>query len=216
MMDCQTDSTGWFEPTIGATVPADWPWALPAFCCINFAEDPGQEITGHSAKLDGSSQRLARFTSERYRVETVGSWHGNYRVVELQRFSNKSRAEVYATDQFESLPVRYLMNAGKVIRERPDINLTGEWPLRWEFKSIRDLGVFCAYVYENAMLRGAKDFAREFRASLVAAWPHQELLANYRIALMNAKQKVGLWASSKHDIANLNLAIEATLSWKFE
>jgi len=214
MSDCKTDLKGWFEPTIGTTALEEWPWALPSLFCINFAEDPGEEIASYSARLDGSSKAVSRFKSERHRVETVGYWHGNYRVVELQRFRNKSRAEAYATDQFEALPVRYLMYAGKVIKERRDIDLTGNWPLRWEFKSVRDLGVFCAYVYENAMLRGAKDFAREFRASIVAAWPLQELIANYERVLLSAKQQLDLWATSSRDIANLNLAIEAALAWQ--
>jgi hypothetical protein len=212
MSDLLIDSNGWFEPNIGTVAPAEWPWALPSLYCVNLAEDPGEEIASYSAKLDDSSKAVSRLNGERHRVETVGYWNNSYRVVELQRFRTKSRAERYATDQFRCLPVRYLMHSGKVIDERPDVVLNGEWPLTWNFRSVRDLGVFCAYVYENAMIQGAKDFAQEFRASIVPGWPLHELIANYRKSLVLAKQHAELWAADSRDMAGLNLAIDATLT----
>ena len=159
----QTSPEGWFEPTVGQADPLDWPWALPALFCINFARDSGNELVGFSSKLNGSSQSISRFEDERYRVETIGFWRGDYRVVELLRFKNRTRAERHALDQFEALPVRYLMEGGVVVREKPEIDVSGNWPVDWQFGSIRDLGVCCAYIYERALVKKSHQFAREFR-----------------------------------------------------
>jgi hypothetical protein len=211
MSDCQTDALGRFEPSIGMA-PNDWPWALPTLYSVNYAPDPGEQLVGYSAKLDGSSKTISRFNNETFRVETVGYWHGDYRVVEVQRFRNKVRAEAYATTQFENLPVRYLMASGKVVAQRPDVEMTGEWSDEWQFRTIRELGVFCAYIYEKAQLRGDHDFAREFRSSIRAGWPVTILLNNYRQSLMFAKAHDASWAESV-DAVPLSRAIEATETW---
>ena len=205
----QTSPEGWFEPTVGQADPLDWPWALPALFCINFARDSGNELVGFSSKLNGSSQSFSRFEDERYRVETIGFWRGDYRVVDLLRFKNRTRAERHALDQFEALPVRYLMEAGVVVQEKPEIDVSGNWPVDWQFGSIRDLGVFCAYIYERALVKKSHEFARDFRGSIGAAWPLTELIANYQRSLQFAKQHVSAWGLPQ-DQLSLDNALVAT------
>jgi hypothetical protein len=181
----------------------------PVLYGVNCAPDPGEQLVGYSAKLDGSSKAISKFSNQTYRAETIGYWHGDYRIVELQRFRNKVRAEAYATTQFDNLPVHYLMDSRKAVAERPEVEVTGEWQREWQFHTIRDLGVFCAYICEKARLRGNPDFAEEFRSSIRAAWPVTSLLNNYRESLMFAKMHFASWADSL-DTVPLTHPIEAT------
>ena len=77
------------------------------------------------------------------------------------RISPRSKADQQAADTFTALPIRYLMHAGVVIRENPDVQITGDWPDHWQFRRYQDLGVLCAFVYEQALRLGAAEAAEE-------------------------------------------------------
>ena len=169
------DHRGWFEPVV-APAPPDWPWALPHLYAVNVAPDQGVEIVGASASPDGTSSVREGWVADRTRIETVGYWHGMFGLVECRRTETAASALSQATDLFRSRLVRFLMAAGRVTDENTSVQVTGEWPARWAFTKLSDLGVFCAFVFEQLKAAGAGAAAATFKTSLSAAWPPTEQL----------------------------------------
>ena len=188
------DLRGWFETVLGRP-PTDWPWALPNLYAVNTALDAADEIAGARASPDGSSSVRYKYNADRSRVEIVGFWRGEFRVIHVEHASSPAKAEKQAADVFTSFPVRYLLHAGATVRENVAVHITGDWPERWQIQRYQDLGVLCAFIYEQAQKSGAADAAEDFRRSIQFAWPVTEQVMVYRSALQYALRSLSRWLS---------------------
>ena len=186
------DSHGWFQPVI-QPLPPSWPWALPHLYAVNVASDPGWATTRASAKRDGSVELSNRVVSDRSRFEVIGFWRGAFGLVHWERTMTRKRADDEAQSTFASIPVRYLMHSGQVIRENSTVLVTGSWPSQWSIDSLSDLGAFCAFIYDEAKEHGAQDEAKIFRQSIRFAWPPTEQLLVYIAALESAEAALSPW-----------------------
>jgi len=179
------DSRGWFEPVIGRS-PTFWPWALPHIYAVNVAIDPKIEFVGASATPDGSLSLRQGFNSDRSRVEVIGYWQNEFRVVHVEHAANRKQAEERAKNDFACLPIRYLMHDGHVVQENGEVRTTGSWPTEWKIQRYQDLGVLCAYIFEHAKQAGLVNEAEAFRRSIQPASPVTEQVMVYETALVQA------------------------------
>jgi hypothetical protein len=205
------DPRGWFEPILGRA-PADWPWALPHFFAINVAPDPDVEVAGARASLDGSYSLRHALKADRSRVEVVGFWRDEFRVMDVRYTSTRAEANKEAVDVFTALPIRHLMHVGNSIRENSDVHITGTWPECWKIQRYQDLGVLCAFIYEQARQAGAAQVAEDFRNSLHAAWPVTEQVMVYRSALEVARKSLAHWLTADA-LAAVQVALSKIQSW---
>jgi hypothetical protein len=186
------DSRGWFESTLGH-VPSDWPWALPHLYAVNVALDPAVQVAGASASPDGSYAERHRFNANRSRFEVIGYWLGEFRVIHVRHAQKHVEAEKQAAKAFDALPIRYLMHSGKIVRENTAVHITGSWPEHWQFQRYQDLGVLCAFIYEQARQQGAGEAVEDYRKSVYEAWPASEQIEVYRSALEKASSTLYGW-----------------------
>ena len=87
------------------------------------------------------------------------------------------------------------MHAGSIVRENAHVQITGAWPDRWEIRQYQDLGVLCAFVYEQARQQGAAEEAERFRNGIYSASPVTEQIMVYRGALVLARESLARWLS---------------------
>ena len=153
---------------------------MPHLYAVNIAPDPGVEVVGASASPDGSFTVRKGDVGDRMRYEMIGFWRGALHVVHSQRLVGRTTAEAAAQRDFSLLPVRFLLHAGVAHAENPDVAITGDWPQRWTFARYQDLGVFCAYIYDQVKADPLRD---QFRGMIVFAAPVTEQLLVYLQAL---------------------------------
>jgi hypothetical protein len=154
------DEQGLFEAVIGFR-PERWPWALPHLYALNTAGNV---------------------------VETIGYWNGRFAVYDRNVLRDERQAGELAASWFEELPVRHLMEEGRTVRTRPEVEITGEWPTRWTFRTFVDVRIFASYLFEVVCVRGGTAEASRFRESLRFAYPMTELLVSYRDGLALADE----------------------------
>jgi len=188
------DSWGWFEPVL-SPAPESWPWALPNLYAVNIAPDPGVEIVGGSASPDGDLNVVTSFVRDRTRIEEIGFWRGTFGLVRRRRHPSRKDAEKEALDSFNVLRAKYLMRSGKVVEENDQVTIIGDWPPVFSFASLRDLGVFCAFIYEKAIEGGAKDEAVKFRESIRLESTGTEQLVTYIKSLELGQSKLETYLS---------------------
>jgi len=205
------DSHGWFEPIIGRS-PTSWPWALPHIYAVNVAIDPKIEFVGASATPDGSLSLRQGFNSDRSRVEVIGYWQNEFRVVHVEHTSNRKQAEESAMHDFSCLPVRYLMHDGRVVQENGEVPTTGNWPAELKIQRYQDLGVLCAFIFEQAKQVGLVNEAEAFRCSIRLASPVTEQVMVYEAALVQALNSFSHKLPS-HITAVIRGALETIQSW---
>jgi hypothetical protein len=205
------NSGGLFEPILGRS-PDSWPWALPHLLGVNTALAPVIEPQSASVTPEASSRLEEGISHEGTRFEVLGYWRGEYRVVHAASFLTMAAAETEAETTFSSLRVRYLLRAGELVKQRDDVEITGDWPDEWQLASVPDLGIFCAFLYERARTHGAGEVAEEFRHAVTFAWPPTEQLIVYVDALQLARDRLSPYLSTT-ERKNLRLALESARRW---
>jgi hypothetical protein len=147
----------------------------------------------------------SRTVSDRSRFEVVGFWRGEFGLVHWEQTRTRKRADDQAQGTFDSIPVRYLMNSGQVVRENSKVRITGDWPSKWTIASLQDLGVFCAYIDDRARAGGAQEAADVFRKSITPASPQTEQLLVYIAALKKAQSTLSqcLDSNTNHQLAEV-------------
>ncbi len=196
-LKARPDANGWFEPVLGRP-PLVWPWALPHYFAVNVAPDPAVGNLGPLTSLRGVPGGIAEAPNpDRHRVEVIGFWHGNYRVVDVQHVPSRDKATEVATQNYKDLAIRFLLHSGAIVRENHKIDVTGDWPTEWTFRNISDLGVLCAYLYEESKRRGAGPMADAFRDSIGHAWPVTEQVVTFERCLTQAVTALYPWLSPK-------------------
>jgi hypothetical protein len=181
---------GLFEPVIGRA-PASWPWALPHLYAANVASEAGDAIVSASADPAGAYLEERSRRTDLGRVEIVGFWNGHLHVIDSEAFGYLDRARQAAKDAFDRLPIRFLMECGRVTQQNPAVEISGTWPEQWTFLRLQDLGVLCAFLYESAVARGAGEQANRFRALLHVATPATEQLVVYVGVLEAGRELLG-------------------------
>jgi hypothetical protein len=141
------NQNGWLEGII-QPVPESWPWALPYLYGINIAPNPTPELVGAKATLDGKYNESKKLKKNKTRFEVIGYWNNEIRIMEINQYSNHEEAKNDSERIFELGKVKYLLEKGIIYKENKSLLLTGNWPDQWEFKTVQDFGVFCAFVYE--------------------------------------------------------------------
>jgi hypothetical protein len=184
----------WF--TLGCA-PSDWPWALPHLYAVNTATDPGDLLMAASASPSGEYEEVSELREDRARLEVVGFWNSEFRVVHRSEPLFGGNVRKQASEAFGDLPVRYLMEAGVSIRENPDVLITGKWPAEWNVRRYTDLGVFCSFLWDRARGRGGAAAAEELKSSISFAWPPTEQVLVYLSALQFAARHLSAWLSKK-------------------
>jgi len=205
------DEHGWFESVIGPA-PSSWPWTFPHFFAINIAPDPGEEVTRALAKADGQYFETKLFIASRTRWELVAYWGGQYHVCEAMRLPDAEKARDLAMREFQSMPVRYLMEAGKVVRENPTVDLTGTWPRPVPLRGFRDLGVLCALVYQEASACGGKQAADDLKARLGMRWPASVMIGMYVQAIRDSLESLKPFLESR-TVVEMENAIRTGREW---
>jgi len=146
------------------------------------------------------------FTPDRTRIEIIGFWQKEFRVVDVAYASNRKQAEETATNDFLCLPILYFMEDGHTVRENPEVQITGDWPGVWKIQRYQDLGVLCAFIFEQINRRGLVEAAEDFRRSIRPASPITEQVMVYEAALVRA-----LNSFSKELPSNVSSAISGAL-----
>jgi|GEM_PF-2346589 len=213
-MSPKPDSHGWYEPILGRA-PTSWPWALPHLYAVNVAADPTIEFFGASATPDGSLSLRQGYNPDRTRIEIIGFWRNSFRVVDVDYASNRKQAGEAALNDFSCLPIRCFMQDGQTVRENPEVQITGEWPGVWKIQRYQDLGVLCAFIFEQTKRKGLIEAAEDFRRSIRPASPITEQVMVYEAALARA-----LNSFSKELPPNVTSAISGALetiqSWHLQ
>jgi hypothetical protein len=173
---------GFFEPVIGMAPPS-WPWALPHLYAANIAAETGDLVIGATADPTGGFSEETSRRSDLGRLEIIGFWRGDFHVIRSRTFAHLEGATQAAQYTFDGIPIRFLMESGRVTRENEKVDVTGVWPEHWVFANLRDLSVLCAFLYESAMSGGAGERAEQFRARLGTAYPATEQVLVYIDAL---------------------------------
>ena len=202
---------GLFEPVLGRA-PADWPWALPHLLAVNVAPAPVTEPHAASAAPDGEAHLVVGGSHDGARFEVLGYWRGDYGVVHAASFPTMAAAETEAETTFSSLRVRYLLRSGEVVKQRDEVEITGDWPDEWPFASLPDLGISCAFLYERARAHGAGEVAEDFRHAVTFAWPPTEQLIVYVEALQLARDSLSPCLSTP-ERDNLHAALKSARRW---
>lgn len=188
------DSNGLFEPVIGSA-PGSWPWALPHFYAVNAAPIPEQ-----------FPQRTIG------RLEIIGFWKGRFHVVHSESNDDQEGSRRRARDTFDSLPVRLLMDRGRVKEENTSVQITGTWPETWSIFRIQDLGVLCAFLHDSAVNGGAGERAERFRGLVYFAFPATEQLLVYQNALTQGRALLGPFLSEQAQAA-LQQGLKMAKKW---
>jgi hypothetical protein len=178
--------SGLFEPVIGPA-PEEWPWAFPHLYAVNFAPEETPEDAPEETPKDAKG----------WRVESIGFWDGRFHVVDSAAFAQRDVAEKAASDAFDGVPTRLLMDRGTVTKTNLAVQVTGRWPERWTFRRPSELRVFCAFLYDLAATRGGRARADEFRALASRASPASEQVLVYIRALEAGRALLGPFVSSK-------------------
>lgn len=180
---------GSFE-TVLLLVSDNWPYALPNLYAINVVSDPGMTITGWTTSPDGENVARNAFTLDRSKVESIGFWHGKYKIIEIKMFLSNEKAEQSAKELFANIPTKYLMQNGKIVEESEKIQITGDWPTDWKFLQIRDIGVFLCYLQE--LLNDKKEYVQvqKLRNSITPGWPPTEQILVFHNSLNLAKKEL--------------------------
>lgn len=202
---------GLFEPVIGMAPPS-WPWALPHIYAANVAPEPGEVLEGASADRKGRFFERRGWRTDKGRFEMLGYWGGRFHVVHAETFESLRRARIDASNAFDQLPVRFLMEDGAVKRENTNVEITGCWPEQWSFQRIQDLGVLSAFLYESAITNGAEQQAKEFRTMITFAYPPTEQLLVYIEALEAGRELFGPFLPDKPRAA-LESGLIAAKKW---
>lgn len=100
-----------------------------------------------------------------------GFWGRDFHVIDSEAFAHLEGATRAARSAFDTLPIRFLMEGGRVTEDNSAVEVTGTWPERWTFVRLQDLGVICAFLHDSAMTQGSGERSRQFRALRVEGWP---------------------------------------------
>ena len=192
--------------------PSDWPWTLPNFYALETKSEPGPGIVGYSAHKDGSGEARIENISDRTRVSLIGFWRGVYALMESKTFLKRADAERCADRWFREMPIRFRVRDGMVAWTDESVRITGDWPVEWEFRRVRDLGVLCAFLHEELLKCDRAEEARALKASLHRVMPGTEMIAMFRAALSNTKEKWGELLSARALVA-LEAAMKQIDSW---
>jgi hypothetical protein len=137
-----TATNGSFEPNL-VNAPDNWPYALPHLYAANVVSDQAQP-----------------------KVELVGFWQGEYRLAETQIHPSLEGASASARDLFAAGVVKYLMQDGEIVEENINVQITGDWPRKWKFNLIRDVGVFLCYLQILLRSRDKIEQAQRLKESI--------------------------------------------------
>lgn len=129
-----------------------------------------------------------------------------------EHFSSREKAEAQAEQYFHALPVRYLMYAGVTVAENQDVPENAAWPEHWRFRSITDVGIYCAYLYEMSLAAGATEAASDFRARCFYAVPPTEQVLVLIDALDYARAHLGSYLS-KQEVARIPKVLRTLRKW---
>lgn len=185
-MTAPTTRYGSFETTL-EMAPDDWPYALPHFYALNLVTTPGK-----------------------VKLETVGYWQGQYKLIEVKVHPAVENAMKHQGELTPTIPIRYLMQDGRIVKENKDVQITGDWPAQWDFAQIRDIGVFLCYLWWLLKSQHRHEQARRLRASITPAWPPTELLLVFQESLLQAKQD---FASDVATTKLINRALKTIKRW---
>lgn len=186
-------AAGLFGPAIGRASDA-WPWALPAFYAINVAPGTTNVIAPVVPHHAVRSERPRR-TAQVGWIELVGFWAGRFGLVSVTQVASVGAAWGAARSTFQQLPVRFLMMQGQITAEDPRVELTGTWPAVWTFRRVTDLGVLCAYIYDQTRAGGGREDAIVFRHLVPPPAAGARQLLMYLQALAYARAHCAPWLS---------------------
>lgn len=205
-----TDDHGRFRSVL-PPAPDHWPWALPSLYAINVAPDP-QVVPSGATASDGEVEVRYRLNEAAHDLEVVGRWDSTSALMHEEHFSSREKAEAQAEQYFRALPVRYLMYAGATIAENKEVPENAAWPESWQFRSITEVGIYCAYLYEMALVAGATEAASAFRARCSYAAPPTEQVLVLRDALEFARASLGSHLS-RHEVVRISKVLGTLRKW---
>ena len=205
------DSHGGFESVVG-NASSSWPWAFPHYYAVNSYAAPDIGVVGCTASPDGSSEVKTGMIEGRTIVEFLVFWDGKFAVERSRTYMTRERALAAAKSSYSELPVRYLMSNAKVVSENVSVEITGAWPKLWKYESIRDLGIFLAYLDQQVRAADEDLLADQVKMSIRVASTPTEVIVNYIESLETAKDKFRgvLNDSDKYELEN---AIGVAKGW---
>jgi hypothetical protein len=183
-----TNCQGSFD-TILLPAPDDWPYAIPHLYAVNIVSDPGMIITGWSASPNGQSNARSALDIGRSKVELIGFWHGEYKIIETKTFPSPAIAEEFAKETYKSIPTKFLLRNGNVMEENGIVQITGDWPVVWNFVQLRDIGVFLGYLQMLLKNRNKNEQAQRLKESITPAWPPTEIILVFQQSLQLARKE---------------------------
>jgi hypothetical protein len=204
------DDHGRFR-SILPSAPDHWPWALPSLYAINVAPD-AQVVPSGATASGGEVEVRYRLNEAAHNLEVIGRWDSTSALMHEEHFSSGEKAEAQAQQYFHTLPVRYLMHAGVIVAENQDVPKHAAWPKSWQFRSITDVGIYFAYLYEMALAAGATEAASAFRARCFYAAPPTEQVIVLIDALEFARAHLGPYLS-KQEVMRIPKVLRTLRKW---
>ena len=190
----QADALGGYRSILGES-SADWPWILPEIFAFNLVPTPTKGIVGARATRDGVVSARPGVLRERMRVEVIGFWRGQYALQESLRVDSRDQFHRFLRGLDGKLPLRYVLDQGKVLSSFDDVIIHGEWPLRWRFGSPRVIELFCAFLNERLLDRGFEALANRLRSRAPKKGFRPRKYGDYRHAMQFAFDVLGPFLS---------------------
>src|SRR5262249_40863986 len=162
------------------------PWVTPTCVAANVYSMPGRFPARVVARPSGETEITEGFRADLSGVELLARWRGTFAVIDESGPLSHEAMLKRATDMFGRLPIRFLTERGVTLRENLSVSLEDDWPATIPIRGFRDLGVICAFLFENAVANGAGSSAVAFRKMIRATTPGTEMLVMYRDALLFA------------------------------
>ncbi len=188
------DARGGYRSILPST-SADWPWILPEVFAFNLVPSPTQGIVGARATRDGEVKARPGILRDRMRVEVLGFWRGRYAFQEALRVDSKALFQRFLDALDGKLPVRHVLEQGRILRSYDTVIVHGEWPARWRFHSPRVVELFCAFIHERLLDRGFEALADRFRKRVPMMGFRPRRYRDYRPALEFAEEALAPFLS---------------------
>lgn len=182
----EADALGGYRSILGQC-SVEWPWILPEIFAFNLVPTPTRGIVGARATRDGTVEARPGVLRERMRVEVIGFWRGQYALQESLRVDSRKQFQDFLDGVDGKLPIRYVLDQGRVLNSFDDVVIHGEWPVRWRFGCPRMLELFCAFLNERLLDRGFEALADRLRARVPRRGFRPRRYADYRHAIQFAE-----------------------------
>jgi hypothetical protein len=185
---------------------------VPSYLALNVWSSPGTFPSGVRATPDGNLSQNFVIRNDLERWELLVRWKGALAVVEESEALPASVQDVRAAAMFRDLPIRFLARNGVIVQRNVGVQVQDDWPTTFDMVRERDVGVFCAFVFERAKAGGLREEADAFRSLLHGTMPGIEMAVMYDKALEFAAHNIAGRLDARHQ-GELDRVRKMVRSW---